>query len=152
MTTRSVVQRQLWLMHNGSSHAAATGMSRAQAYDAARKEFYAIRHADEVARRVAREEALSTGAQFGMSALQVGMQLEAAEFERWRGWARQQVTLQEQARTAAYSGGTAVQGEGEEGLSGRAASGMEAVLDELKASVKGGRKGTEVRGGAVVHP
>lgn len=150
-----MVQRQLWLLDNGrSGKDARIGMSKAQAYDAARKEFYAIRHKDEVERRVAREEALSTGAVFGMSALQIGMQLEAAEFERWRGWARRQVTLQEQARTAAYSGGAAVQeSEGEEGMgSDRAGGGMEAVLDELKASVKGGRKGTEAKGGAVVHP
>lgn len=79
-------------------------MTKAQAYDMARKEFYAQRHYDEIEKIVHREEALSTGAYFGKSALEVGMDLENQAFDRWRSWATEQATLQEQTRSAAYSG------------------------------------------------
>jgi small subunit ribosomal protein S23 len=51
-------------------------MSNARAYDIARKEFYELRHEEAVERRVTREEALWSGAYFGKSALEVGMELE----------------------------------------------------------------------------
>jgi len=121
--------------------------SKAKAYDQARKEFYELRHQEEVEQRVAREEALSTGAVFGKSALEVGMELESKTFEEWKVWAEQQVTLQEQARSAAYTGlGTQSSAADEESVS------MDAVLNELEPdSVPGSRRGQEVRGGAAVH-
>jgi small subunit ribosomal protein S23 len=93
----SVIQRQLWLLQN------VDGMTSQKAYDIARGEFYALRHEEDVERRVAKEEALSTGAYFGKSALEVGMQLEDQSYEAWRSWAVQQIELAEQQRTAAYT-------------------------------------------------
>ena len=97
----SVIQRQLWLLHN------VPHISRAQAYDMARKEFYDLRLQEDVERRVAREEAMSTGAYFGPSQLEIGMELENKEFERWKRWAQKQVEFQQQTSAAMYSGGTA---------------------------------------------
>ena len=96
----SVIQRQLWLLHN------VPNISRAQAYDLARKEFYDLRLQEDVERRVAREEAMSTGAYFGPSQLEIGMELENKEFERWKRWAQKQVEFQQQTSAAMYSGGT----------------------------------------------
>lgn len=96
----SVIQRQLWLLHN------VPNISKAQAYDMARKEFYDLRLQEDVERRVAREEAMSTGAYFGPSQLEIGMELENKEFERWKRWAQKQVEFQQQTSAAMYSGGT----------------------------------------------
>lgn len=79
-------------------------MTSEKAYDQARKEFYALRHEEEVERRVAREEALSTGAFFGKSAIEVGMELEDKTYENWKTWAMQEITLINQQRDAAYTG------------------------------------------------
>lgn len=97
LTCASVIQRQLWLMHN------APDMTKSQAYDIARKEFYAIRQEEEVERRIAKEEALSTGAYFGKGVLEVGMELEDSVYEQWKKWATSEVELIERQRDAAYS-------------------------------------------------
>jgi small subunit ribosomal protein S23 len=80
------------------------GMTRSQAYDAARKEFYALRHEEEVERRVAKEEALWTGAYFGKGALEVGMELEDKTYESWKEWATKEVEAIGRQRDAAYTG------------------------------------------------
>lgn len=105
-------------------------LSKAEAYDQARKEFYDIRTSDEIEQRVAREEASSTGAQFGKSAMEVGMQLENEEFERWKEWARQQATLMEQARSAAYTGAGTESRPGTDEV-GFQSSGLKRVVDQL---------------------
>ncbi|CAI4217190.1 unnamed protein product [Parascedosporium putredinis] len=74
-----VVQRQLWLMENG--------LPKDEAYDKARKEFYALRHEEEVERRIAKEEAQFVGAYFGKTRLEIGHEIEGKEFERWKVWA-----------------------------------------------------------------
>ena len=79
-------------------------LSRAEAYDQARKEFYAVRYEEDVQRRVAKEEALSTGAYFGMSYLDVGMQLEDQQWEQWKASALGESAVQEQKRLANYTG------------------------------------------------
>ncbi len=79
-------------------------MSKAQAYDQARHEFYAVRYAEDVERRVAKEEAQATGAYFGKSYLQVGMELEDKTWEEWKRWALAESSRQEQRRLASYSG------------------------------------------------
>ncbi|KZF25731.1 mitochondrial ribosomal protein [Xylona heveae TC161] len=135
----SVIQRQLWLLNNVPE------MTVARAYDQAREEFYALRHEEEVERRVAKEEALSTGAYFGKNYLEVGMELENKAFEQWKEWASQMVTAAEQARTAAYSGTSGAQAD-----LGSDESQMEAGIDELSGSVPA--QGQEARGGAVFHP
>lgn len=95
----SVVQRQLWLREN------TPGMTPNEAYDKARKEFYDLRLQEEVERRVAKEEATATGAYFGPSVLDIGMQLEDKEYENWKAWAQKEVTLEEQRNAAMYTGG-----------------------------------------------
>jgi len=78
-------------------------MSKNQAYDVARKEFYALRHEEEVERRIAKEEALWTGAYFGKGVLEVGMQLEDQVYEGWKAWATKEVEMKERNRQAAYT-------------------------------------------------
>ena len=79
-------------------------MTKASAYDQARKEFYKLRLHEDVRRRVAKEEALATGAYFHKSALEVGMELEDKQYEEWKEWAIKQVKEAEQRRNAMYTG------------------------------------------------
>ena len=79
-------------------------MTKAGAYDQARKEFYEQRMMEDVERRVAYEEALYTDAQFGPSAIEIGMQLESEEFNRWRAWAGREAEAIQQRNAAMYSG------------------------------------------------
>lgn len=79
-------------------------MTSAKAYDQARQEFYAIRHEEDVERRVAKEEALSTGAYFGKSILEVGMELEDKSYEAWKEWATKEIQIIDQQRSSAYTG------------------------------------------------
>lgn len=83
VTGESVVQRQMWLMHNNF-------LSKEQAYDVARRELYTLRHKEDVERRVAQEEARMVGAYFGKSALQVGMTIENRTYEGWKRFAQRQ--------------------------------------------------------------
>jgi small subunit ribosomal protein S23 len=93
----SVVQRQLWLINN-------EGMTYSQAYDTARKEFYDLRQEEEVERKVAKEEALWTGAYFGKGALEVGMELEDKSYESWKEWATKEVEALGRQNDSAYTG------------------------------------------------
>ncbi|KAF7713194.1 Uncharacterized protein PECH_001692 [Penicillium ucsense] len=93
----SVVQRQLWLLNN------VPDMTKSNAYDIARREFYRLRLQEDIQRRVAAEEAEATGAQFGPSYLEVGMELENQQYEKWKAWAKTQAQLFDQ-RAAALSG------------------------------------------------
>ncbi len=79
-------------------------MTSAKAYDQARQEFYAIRHQEDVERRVAKEEALATGAYFGKSQLEIGMELEDKTFESWKEWAIKEIEVIQQQRTSLYTG------------------------------------------------
>lgn len=99
LTVRSVVQRQLWLMEN-------QGLSKEKAYDVARKEFYALRHREDIERRIAVEEASMVGGYFGKTYMQVGMQLEDMQYERWKSWAADEI-----ARLGALDADTPVQEE-----------------------------------------
>lgn len=78
-------------------------MTKDQAYDKARKEFYAQRHQEEVEKKVQREEALWMGAQFGKSALEIGMQVEDKEFEAWKVHAKREILLQQTRQDAAHA-------------------------------------------------
>jgi hypothetical protein len=93
----SVIQRQLWLLHN------VEGMTSTKAYDIARGEFYALRHEEDVERRVAKEEALSTGAYFGKSTLDIGMEMEDQAYEEWKAWAIKEVDAMERQKDAVYT-------------------------------------------------
>src|SRR4051812_22651970 len=66
-------------------------MSKDEAYDQARKEFYAIRHREEIEQRIAVEEARMVGAYFGKSLLQVGNELEDKAYEKWKRWAGDEI-------------------------------------------------------------
>lgn len=79
------------------------GMSKQQAYDKARKEFYALRQEEDVGRRVAIEEARYVGAYFGKSNLQVGMELEDQVYEEWKAWAQEEMVRTELKRNEAYT-------------------------------------------------
>ncbi|ODA78105.1 hypothetical protein RJ55_06708 [Drechmeria coniospora] len=92
-TGSSVVQRQLYLMQTER-------LSKRKAYDAARHELYRLRQAEEIEKRVAVEEARHVGAYFGLSRLDVGMQLEDQEFENWKIWAGKE-TANREARASA---------------------------------------------------
>lgn len=92
--SNSVIQRQLWLIRNHPE------LTRAQVYDQARKEFYELRLQEEVRRQVAKEEAMATGAYFGKSLIDIGMDLEDQEYGRWREWAERQIVLAEQRAAA----------------------------------------------------
>lgn len=117
----SVVQRQLWLLHNVPE------ITSAQTYDQARKEFYDLRLQEDVERRVAKEEAMSTGAYFGKSALDIGMELEDKEYERWKKWATKEVALAEQRQAAMYTGGV------ESGEMAESEAAVEEVSDQTPA-------------------
>lgn len=79
-------------------------MTSSRAYDIARKEFYMLRRAEEIERRVAKEEALSTGAYFGKGALEVGMELEDQAYEAWKKWAYEQLEAIKLQKAGAYTG------------------------------------------------
>lgn len=86
-TKNSVVQRQLWLLNN------VPNLSKSAAYDMARREFYRLRLQEDIERRVAAEEAQATGATFGPSILEIGMELENQQYNRWKEWATSAVQL-----------------------------------------------------------
>ncbi|CAG8972416.1 hypothetical protein HYALB_00001104 [Hymenoscyphus albidus] len=96
LSGESVVQRQLWLINEAQT-------PKAKAYDIARKEFYALRHQEEVERRVAREEATWVGAYFGKGVLEIGMGLEDRTYDSWMEWAKKNVATVERMRDAAYT-------------------------------------------------
>src|SRR4051794_19844242 len=87
----------MWLMQN--EH-----LTKAQAYDQARREFYRHRHLEAVRRRIAKEEALFTGAYFGKGPLEVGMELEDKAFEHWRAWAAKEIEIESSNRAQMMSG------------------------------------------------
>ena len=72
-------------------------MTKGSAYDQARREFYEQRMQEDVERRVAKEEALATGAVFGKSMVQVGGELEDQAYERWREYAENTLVESERA-------------------------------------------------------
>ena len=120
-------------------------MSKAKAYDQARQEFYDERLQEDVERKVAKEEAMATGAYFGKSMLQIGMELEDKEYERWKAWATNEMTAQEQKRASAYTGvdnpSASISGDDPE---------MEAGLDELESSIPA--EGQSALGGMPARP
>lgn len=132
-----VIQRQRYLMHNQS-------LSEPAAYDQARKELYRFRHAKEVQQRVAREEAMATGAYFGLGPLQVGMKIEDKMYDGWKEWAQKEITAQKALAGSAYTGN-------EEENALEIESGEGSALDEVAGSVPATRSGQTALGGAAVH-
>ncbi|KIV85674.1 hypothetical protein PV11_01341 [Exophiala sideris] len=97
LSGESVVQRQLWLLEN------VPDITIPQAYDIARKEFYALRRREETRSRIAAEEARHMGAQFGKSAIQVSMGIENHMYKDWENWSRAVVSEITQ-KAAAFEG------------------------------------------------
>lgn len=120
-------------------------ITSAQAYDQARKEFYELRLQEDVERRVAKEEAEATGAYFGKSMLEIGMELEDKVFEEWKGWAADEVVKLEQKQAAMYTGldneSMAMSPDDPE---------TEAAIEEVSDSIPA--KGQEALGGAPFRP
>ena len=139
----SVVQRQLWLQYN------VLGITPAQAYDQARKEFYDLRLQEEVERRVAKEEAMSTGAYFGKSALEIGMELEDKEYEKWKVWATDEASMAQQNQAAMYTG-SAEGGMGGEIAADSNPAEYEAALEEVSHQVPA--QGQSASDGAMIRP
>jgi small subunit ribosomal protein S23 len=134
---RRVVQRQAYLM--------TTGVPSATAYNIALKEFAAYRHALETSTRVAREEALATGAFFGAGPLEIGMKLEDQQYESWRKWAEKEIEAAKQLQGSAYTGQETEGVEESQGL-------IEEAVEEVAADVPQTKRGQEAKGGAAVHP
>ena len=78
--------------------------SPSQAYDIARKELYAHRHFQDIERRIAKEEALHSGAYFGPGPNAIAEPLENEKVDRWREWAAKRVSTFSNMRMAGYSG------------------------------------------------
>ncbi|KAK5116727.1 hypothetical protein LTR62_007401 [Meristemomyces frigidus] len=136
MNGEAVIQRQ--------KHLIRTGVPTSTAYDTARRELYTLRHAQETELRVAREEALSTGAFFGPGPNEIGMQLEDKQYENWRAWAVKEIAALKQLQGSAYTG-MEVEAAGDGSAEGQAE--VEAVGDSVPAS----KRGQEARGGSAVH-
>ena len=79
-------------------------LSKASAYDAARREFYAHRHLSEIRSRIAKEEAQHVGAYFGKGPLAIGMELEDRSWESWKRWATAQIEDEQAMRAQMFSG------------------------------------------------
>jgi small subunit ribosomal protein S23 len=75
-------------------------MTKSAAYDIARREFYRLRLQEDIERRVAAEEAEATGATFGPGRLEIGMELENQQYEKWKEWAKLEANIVEQKAAA----------------------------------------------------
>lgn len=93
----SVAQRQLWLLENKPD------IEVPEAYDIARKEFYAIRRRQQIAQRIAVEEAENMGANFGPPSMSIGMTKESETFDKWMKWAEKE-NMAILARQASFAG------------------------------------------------
>ncbi|KAL9002984.1 MAG: hypothetical protein Q9188_004118 [Gyalolechia gomerana] len=144
----SVVQRQMFLLHGNpeTGQMPDPNMTPARAYDQARKEFYETRLQQDIERRVAKEEAMATGAYFGKTTLQIGMELEDKIFEEWKAWASREAVQMEQRQAAMYTG---VDNE-TAALPDSSDPELEAAIGALDASIPA--QGREALGGAAVRP
>ncbi|KAG9190528.1 37S ribosomal protein [Alternaria panax] len=137
----SVVQRQMWLMKHAS-------LSKASAYDLARREFYQHRHLSEIRQRIAKEEALHVGAYFGKGPLEIGMELEDRTWENWKAWAAKQIEDEQSMRAQMFSG------QQDEGLGpGADMSNAEydQAIDELQPAAPNNPQGQRPMGGVAAH-
>ena len=114
-------------------------------YDLARKEFYKHRHYADIERKVAQEEALSTGAYFTSSPNAIATPLEDQNYENWKAWAIQETEKAKQAQGSLITGldnEDAVLAEGE----------VEEGVQDVADSVPATKEGQTALGGAAVHP
>lgn len=97
LSGESVIQRQLYLLQN------IPDITQAEAYDLARKEFYAERRREHTAMRIAVEEAEYHGAVFGPSTMSRAINIEGKWYDDWEKWANNQQLEMEQ-RNASFAG------------------------------------------------
>ncbi len=109
LSGESVIQRQLYLLHN------VPDITETQAYDIARKEFYTHRLREDIERRVAAEEAEAVGADFGKTLNQRSIEIENQTYDDWERWSRQTVMDQMQ-KSAAFAGKMVESGMESEGV------------------------------------
>lgn len=121
-------------------------LSKASAYDQARREFYAHRHLSEIRSRIAKEEAQHVGAYFGKGPLEVGMELEDKSWENWKRWATQQID-DEQAMRAQMFSGQADQGAGGDMSNAE----YEQAVDALQPSAPNTPQSRAPLGGVAAH-
>ena len=89
---------------------------------------------------------MSTGAYFGKSALDIGMELEDKEYENWKVWATNEVALAEQRQAALYTGGE----ENEEMALDSDPAELEAAVEEVSDQIPA--QGQSALGGAMIRP
>lgn len=89
---------------------------------------------------------MSTGAYFGKSALDVGMELEDKEYKKWKEWASKEVVLAEQRQAAMYTGGV----ESADMAVDSNAAEYEAALEEVSDQIPA--QGQNALGGAMIRP
>lgn len=95
---------------------------------------------------MAREEALSTGAFFGLGPLEVGMHLEDKAHEAWKLWAQAETARLKQLQGAAYTGTE------DADMSTEVQEPEQEDLQEVSESVPATKKGQEAKGGEAIHP
>lgn len=66
-------------------------MSKQEAYDLVRQEFYKLRQREEIENRIAIEEARHVGGYFGKNQIQVALEVEDREYEHWKSWAGREI-------------------------------------------------------------
>ena len=89
---------------------------------------------------------MSTGAYFGPSTLDIGMELENKEYERWKEWAGKEVEMMEQRTAAMYTGAGVV--EDEEAAVDVDPAEYEAAIEEVSDQIPA--KGQSALGGAMI--
>jgi small subunit ribosomal protein S23 len=132
----------MWLMKHRS-------LSKASAYDLARREFYAHRHLSEIRSRIAKEEAQYVGAYFGKGPLEIGMELEDKSWEAWKRWATTQIDDEQAVRAQMFSGQQDESADGAELSSGEFDRAVEEL--EVAGSVPNTPQGQAPKGGVVAH-
>ncbi len=123
-------------------------LSKAAAYDQARREFYHHRHLAEVRIRIAKEEAMHVGAYFGKGPVEVGMELEDKAWENWKTWANQQIEAEQSMRAQIFSG---PQNE-DAGVSDLSDAEYDNAVSELAPATPNTPSSAPPRGGVPAHP
>lgn len=130
----------MWLMKH--KH-----LSKASAYDQARREFYHHRHLSEIRTRIAKEEAMHVGAYFGKGPLEIGMALEDSAWENWKAWANTQIEEEQSMRAQMFSGPQ----NDEAGVSDLSTAEYENAVTELQPMTPNTPSSAAPRGGVVAH-
>ncbi|KAF8453480.1 mitochondrial ribosomal protein S25-domain-containing protein [Terfezia claveryi] len=125
----SVIQYQLHLLQN-------TKLTLTETYDLARKQFYKIRLEEDIQRRIAIEEALSTGAVFDKYYMDIVFEREGQVLQDWRIKAAQDLAIRKHRRNAAYSSTVAAEDAAAAGAAGQA-EGAEGAVGEVKVAEGG---------------